>query len=115
MLLSPVRRCGEVQRRPSGALLGEVEPATGVDYSRFGPRGLAEFAAGGRRRHGRLPRRPKMLHLKISTGRDNRPAAAAVAEWQTRWTQNPVWATMCGFKSLLRYSKAEKDLRRTVA
>ena len=30
------------------------------------------------------------------------------------WTQNPVWATMCGFNSHLRYSKQEKDLRRLV-
>jgi hypothetical protein len=35
-----------------------------------------------------------------------------VAEWQTRWTQNPVWATMCGFNSHLRYFLREKDLRR---
>ena len=28
------------------------------------------------------------------------------------WTQNPVSARTCGFKSRLRYSKQEKDLRR---
>jgi hypothetical protein len=28
---------------------------------------------------------------------------AEVAEWQTRWTQNPVPARACGFKSHLRY------------
>src|SRR5438045_8385445 len=27
---------------------------------------------------------------------------AGVAEWQTRWTQNPVIARSCGFKSLRR-------------
>src|SRR5262245_56076715 len=27
---------------------------------------------------------------------------AGVAEWQTRWTQNPVYASRCGFKSHLR-------------
>ncbi len=30
---------------------------------------------------------------------------AGVAEWQTRWTQNPVAARLCGFKSHLRYSQ----------
>ena len=28
---------------------------------------------------------------------------AGVAEWQTRWTQNPVIARSCGFKSLRRH------------
>lgn len=28
---------------------------------------------------------------------------AEVAEWQTRWTQNPFRATECGFKSRLRH------------
>ncbi len=35
---------------------------------------------------------------------------AGVAEWQTRWTQNPVFSRMCGFKSHLRYFKPPKDL-----
>ena len=30
-------------------------------------------------------------------------AFAGVAKWQTRWTQNPVVATPCGFNSLLRH------------
>jgi hypothetical protein len=30
------------------------------------------------------------------------------------WTQNPVWATMCGFNSHLRYLLRDKDLRRCV-
>ena len=33
----------------------------------------------------------------------NRNVRAGVAEWQTRWTQNPVGAIQCGFKSHLRY------------
>ena len=28
---------------------------------------------------------------------------AGMVEWQTRWTQNPLWATMCGFKSHFRH------------
>jgi hypothetical protein len=38
-------------------------------------------------------------------------ALAGVAEWQTRWTQNPVYASRCGFKSLLRYYLSDKTLR----
>jgi hypothetical protein len=30
---------------------------------------------------------------------------AGVVEWQTRRTQNPVGATLCGFKSRLRHQK----------
>ena len=33
---------------------------------------------------------------------------AEVAEWQTRWTQNPVPARACGFKSHLRYLHAKR-------
>ena len=33
-----------------------------------------------------------------------RAIAAGVAEWQTRWIQNPVSARTCGFESHLRYS-----------
>ena len=36
---------------------------------------------------------------------------AGVAEWQTRWIQNPVWATRCGFKSHLRYLDARRCIR----
>src|SRR3974377_2179521 len=32
---------------------------------------------------------------------------AEVAEWQTRRTQNPVYASRCGFKSHLRHYGAE--------
>ncbi len=39
-----------------------------------------------------------------SNARVARPYAGVV-EWQTRWTQNPIWATMCGFKSHLRHQK----------
>jgi hypothetical protein len=35
---------------------------------------------------------------------------AGVAEWQTRWTQNPVIARSCGFKSHLRYFSLPKNL-----
>ena len=34
---------------------------------------------------------------------DARSQPAGVAEWQTRWIQNPVRATSCGFDSHLRY------------
>ena len=30
---------------------------------------------------------------------------AEVVKWQTRWTQNPVGATQCGFKSRLRHQR----------
>ena len=36
---------------------------------------------------------------------------AGVAEWQTRWIQNPVSFGTCGFKSHLRYFFERKDLR----
>lgn len=35
---------------------------------------------------------------------------AEVVKWQTRWTQNPVWATMCGFKSRLRHHNKKVGL-----
>ena len=41
-----------------------------------------------------VPRAPKLMCFALTAG---------VAEWQTRWTQNPVWATKCGFKSHLRH------------
>ena len=31
---------------------------------------------------------------------------AGLSEWQTRWTQNPLMATSCGFKSRGRHSLA---------
>ena len=31
---------------------------------------------------------------------------AGLSEWQTRWTQNPLMATSCGFKSRSRHSLA---------
>ena len=30
---------------------------------------------------------------------------AEVVEWQTRWTQNPLLETTCGFKSHLRHQE----------
>ena len=39
---------------------------------------------------------------RLSPGR--RSSRAGVAEWQTRWTQNPLPARACGFKSHLRHS-----------
>ncbi len=41
-----------------------------------------------------------------------RETCAGVAEWQTRWIQNPVTLWSCGFNSHLRYSLIQKDLRR---
>ena len=38
-------------------------------------------------------------------------AFAGVAEWQTRWTQNPVAFGLCGFKSHLRYLDRIFDFR----
>ena len=35
---------------------------------------------------------------------------AEVVEWQTRWTQNPLLATTCGFKSHLRHQKRSDEL-----
>ncbi len=35
---------------------------------------------------------------------------AGVAEWQTRWTQNPVAARPCGFNSHLRYFSSFSSL-----
>ena len=40
---------------------------------------------------------------------------AGVAEWQTRWIQNPVSLGSCGFKSHLRYFLQGKGLRRRAA
>ena len=39
------------------------------------------------------------------------PLQAGVAEWQTRWIQNPVSFGTCGFDPHLRYSFEIKDLR----
>src|SRR5438552_1517737 len=36
-------------------------------------------------------------------------AGAEVAEWQTRWTQNPVPSRECGFKSHLRHTRCFAD------
>ncbi len=43
--------------------------------------------------------------LKIQGRKKKLIGKAGVAKWQTRWTQNPVSAMTCGFKSLLRHSK----------
>jgi hypothetical protein len=50
------------------------------------------------------PNKNARRKLTDSKKRANQKAAARVAEWQTRWTQNPVLATVCGFKSLLGHS-----------
>ena len=36
---------------------------------------------------------------------------AEVVEWQTRWTQNPLLETTCGFKSHLRHQKIPNPMR----
>ena len=65
----------------------------------------------------RLPpvtRDPKMgLLTAVRIGRKLlwHKALAGVAEWQTRWTQNPVAARQCGFKSHLRYLILSNGLR----
>ena len=44
---------------------------------------------------------PKMTRLESAAS-----SSAEVAEWQTQRTQNPPWATTCGFKSRSRHQNS---------
>ena len=59
---------------------------------------------GGRKTRRKLNLQNKLWLATILTVRGYK--------YPTGKTQNPVWATMCGFKSRLRYYKQKKDLRR---
>src|SRR5271166_5606188 len=52
---------------------------------------------------GALPFRETDVTIGLIRDHNSMNLPAGVAEWQTRWTQNPVSARTCGFKSRLRY------------
>lgn len=86
----------------AGPLRNDDEPNRG-----FAVR-IGQFESKSSRAN-RLSTSPLPTKIRLAIREDLR---AGVAEWQTRWIQNPVWATMCGFKSHLRYFRNDKGLRR---